>query len=103
PVRACLQPLNNRPAATALAAERTVVEALGGGCQLPLGAIAWPDGPSLHMQAIVASPDGRRIVKARASGPAPDPETLGRRVAEILTDEGARAILDDVRNPGIRD
>jgi hydroxymethylbilane synthase len=81
-----------------LMAERLVVSTLGGGCQLPLGAIAVHEpGGTLHLRAIVTSPDGRRIVRAEAHGPAAEPEALGRRVADDLARGGAVAILDDVR------
>jgi hydroxymethylbilane synthase len=96
--RAAVEPINDRAAATSLVAERTVVAALGGGCQLPLGAISLhPNGGDLHMQAIVTSPDGRRVVKRHGRGSSNDPERLGRLVADALAEGGAIAILDEVR------
>ena len=61
------------------------MSALGGGCQLPLGALATINNAELELQAIVCSPDGRRIVRAQASGPAADPLALGDRVAGQLS------------------
>ena len=84
----------------ALDAERRVVSALGGGCQLPLGALATISANEMDLQAIVCSPDGRRIVRAQAAGPAADPLALGDRVAEQLSRDGAGAILDEVRSQG---
>ena len=81
----------------ALRAERALVEALGGGCQLPLGGIAVPDGDSLEMQAVVMSLDGGRVIRAHGSGSTADPDALGRRVAEDLAASGAAAILEEVR------
>ncbi|RPJ71066.1 MAG: hydroxymethylbilane synthase [Acidobacteria bacterium] len=88
----------NQPlAAAAVAAERALVAELGGGCQVPIGALALPDGDSLDLQAVVVSLDGQRAVRARARGPGGDAAGLGRRVARQLLEDGAGAILDDVR------
>ena len=88
---------NDRAAAVSLAAERTIVTALGGGCQLPLGAIAVHDRNGLTMHAVVATPDGRRAIRRDASGPIDDPGALGARLAGELVKAGALEILDRVR------
>jgi hydroxymethylbilane synthase len=94
--------VSDGPSADALAAERALVEALGGGCQMPLGAIAVADGADdddlLLLKAIVISIDGDRAVRARARGRKHQPVELGRRVAAQLLAEGAGEILDEVRN-----
>jgi hydroxymethylbilane synthase len=91
------QGLHDEQAAAALAAERAVVAALGGGCQLPLGSIALHDNGGLEMHAVVASPDGTRIVRRQARGPTSDPTALGKRLADDLARGGAMEILDEVR------
>jgi len=78
-------------------AERAVVEALGGGCQLPLGAIAVDDGAHLAMDGIVIAPDGSRSVRRGARGPADQPVELGKRLAEELARGGALEILNSLR------
>jgi hydroxymethylbilane synthase len=83
--------------AVLLTAERAVVVSLGGGCQLPLGAIAVHEGGSIVMHGLVASPDGRRIIRRQASGPREDPSGVGRRLADALAEAGALEILDSVR------
>ena len=65
--RGTVQRLHDPASGAALRAERTLVEALGGGCQLPLGGIAVPDGDSLEMQAVVMSLDGGRVIRAHGS------------------------------------
>ena len=95
--RTVLQRLHDQAAATALIAERTVVAALGGGCQLPLGALAVQRGSDLELHAIVCSADGTRAVRAREFAPSTDPAGLGSRVARRLIEQGAAAILDEVR------
>ena len=89
--------LNDPAADASFRAERMVVAALGGGCQLPLGAIATHRGGALDLEAIVVSPDGTRRVRQALSGDPARPEELGRRVADALTRHGAAAILDEVR------
>jgi hydroxymethylbilane synthase len=96
--RARLQSINDGMSGVALAAERALVAALGGGCQLPLGAIALPVDGQLDMHAIVSSVDGRRSIRRQARGPMSDPVRLGQRLAEELAAGGATSILDEVRN-----
>ena len=88
---------NDRAAAVALTAERAIVTALGGGCQLPLGAIAVHDRGGLTMHAVVATPDGRRAIRRDASGPVNDPGALGTHLAGELVKAGALEILDRLR------
>jgi hydroxymethylbilane synthase len=95
--RAALQSAGDGPAAVSLLAERTVVNALGGGCQLPLGAIAIHGNGGLTMHGVVATPDGKRAIRRRVEGSASDPAGLGARLAEELARGGATEILDGLR------
>jgi hydroxymethylbilane synthase len=92
-----IEGLDDPSAGEALAAERALVAALGGGCQLPLGAIALCRNGDLDMHAVVASPDGSRIIRRSMHGPRFEPEKLGRRLADALAADGASAILDELR------
>lgn len=94
---AAVQPLNDAAAFACLEAERAVVSALGGGCQLPLGAIATPMETCLRLDAFVGSIDGRERVTAGAQGPFENAATLGRLVAEELAAGGGRRLLEMVR------
>ena len=96
-VPANVREINDPVADVSFRAERAVVAALGGGCQLPLGALAIPAGPTLEMSAVVVSPDGARRVRGTAVGDAGQPEELGRQLAGALARDGAVAILDEVR------
>lgn len=89
--------IDDTATAAAFAAERSVVEALGGGCELPLGAVAVPDGSALAMQAIVTTPDGSRRILRAARGDARDPVALGQRLADELAAGGAIEILNSLR------
>jgi hydroxymethylbilane synthase len=92
-----LKPLDNEAAAISLNAERAVVAALGGGCQLPLGAIAMHENGGLRMLGVVASPDGRRLITREASGATSEAAAIGRRLADALASGGGREILDALR------
>jgi hydroxymethylbilane synthase len=82
------------PAAHAEArAERALVEALGADCQVPLGALARCEQGCLTLEAVVAAPDGRNLVRARAEGDPGKPEQLGNEGAEQLRAGGAEEIL----------
>ena len=92
-----LADINDTATAACFEAERAVVSTLGGGCQLPLGAIAVHLSGELDMQAIVTSPDGAKSVTRRARGEASRPAELGKRLADELAAAGAIAILEKVR------
>jgi len=81
---------------TAVTAERGVLAALGGGCQVPIGAHATVTGGRIQLLAIVAAPDGSEVVRARAEGPLDAAESLGRGLGEELLSRGARQILEAV-------
>jgi hydroxymethylbilane synthase len=95
--RDAISPIADRSAAAALGAERAVVEALGGGCQTPIGALASPDSRDLDVLAVVIALDGSRAVYASARGSHADAEALGKHVAAQLLSDGAGDILAEVR------
>ncbi len=77
-------------------AERAVLRAFGGGCKVPVAAHARLDGSTIHLAALVATPDGSRIVRASLSGPADAPEALGTALWHRLVTGGAEALLHEV-------
>ncbi len=85
--------LNNAAARTALAAEQAVVTALGGGCQLPLGAFAELRGNELALRAVAASIDGSRIVHGETTGNSAAAVEIGTRLAQDLAARGAMELL----------
>ena len=98
--------VDDADAAAALDAERAVVTALGGGCQMPIGAVAVPVGQKdLELGALVASLDGTRVIRYKKVGSRTNAATLGREVADELLRQGAEAILSEAgqseaRRPG---
>jgi len=97
-VRQIISRIDDADASVALEAERAVVEALGGGCQTPIGALARPvDADTLELVAVVAALDGSRIVRATATGPRRDAAALGWRAGQDLIAQGAGVILAEAQ------
>lgn len=84
---------------TCVAAERTVMRMLDGGCQVPIGAFArmTDAGDLIEIDAIVASLDGSEVLKVHATGVATEPEALGERVVAALKSQGADDVLARAR------
>jgi hydroxymethylbilane synthase len=80
----------------AVLAERGVLGALGGGCQVPIGAYATVSEDRVHIVAIVAAPDGTQVIRAEAEGPAAEASLIGASLAAELLTRGARQILEAV-------
>jgi hydroxymethylbilane synthase len=73
--------------------ERSVLAALGGGCQVPIGALALRKGGDLTVHAAVLSEDGSQAIRASTRGPVGDAVGLGRLVADELRGRGADELL----------
>lgn len=91
-----LEPLRHPPSTAAVRAERALLARLEGGCQIPIGALGIPYEGGLRLWGLVASPDGRHVVRTDRTGAMEKPDDLGREVAEILLERGAGDILDDI-------
>jgi hydroxymethylbilane synthase len=83
--------LEDEATALCVHAERAVSRALGGSCTLPLAAYAERNRDLLTLRALVASPDGRNVIRAEREGA--DPLQLGNAVAADLRRQGADEIL----------
>ncbi len=93
---ALVAPLNDPAAAQCVRAERAFSRALGGSCQLPLAAHAMLEDGLLWLRGFVASPDGRQLLAGELRGTPDDDEAVGRALAQMLRDQGADAILDQL-------
>ncbi|MDP9330119.1 MAG: hydroxymethylbilane synthase [Actinomycetota bacterium] len=94
---AALVPLDHRASHVALDAERSVAWRLGGGCDLPLGVFATIEADGrVAMIAIVASPDGARVVRVAVDGE--DAEATASRAAKELIADGAQEILAELED-----
>lgn len=95
-MRAWLAPLVSADTTSCVVAERAVSRKLGGSCQVPLAAYAEIAGGTLSLRALVASPDGVRVVRTARSGPVADAQSIGEAAAQALLDAGAQEILREL-------
>ncbi len=89
--------LDHAPTRIAVTAERALLRALGGGCQVPIGAVAAAHGSSLVLlSAIITDPTTSALVRGQIEFPPAEAEHAGATLAQRLLDQGGRAILDSV-------
>src|SRR5262245_21432021 len=88
-----LQALHDPATARAVAAERAFLWHLGGGCTVPIAAFAQCQGAMLHVQGLVSTPDGTRILRQESQGPVSEAAQLGERLAVQMRAQGAETIL----------
>jgi hydroxymethylbilane synthase len=86
-----MRKLDDGSARASVEAERALLTALGGGCQVPIGAHARVHHDVIRLIAMVASPDGSRLIRGEAMGM--EPAQVGAELGEKLLAQGARAIL----------
>lgn len=93
---AALAALDDPATHAAARAERALMRRLEAGCAAPVGAIATPvgDGETLRLDAVVASLDGRTLLRRDATTSVAEPEDLGVSVAEALLADGAAELVD---------
>jgi hydroxymethylbilane synthase len=88
--------LDDAESRTAIIAERALLSALQGGCQVPLGAWARIERGELLLEACVCSVDGVQYVKQRTTAPPDQAAQLGEYMARLLAEAGAQSILEEV-------
>ncbi len=96
-----LEFLDDAASRAATTCERALLNRLGGGCQVPIGAFAEKRDGKLHLDAIVADPDGSRLLRESRDGDLDDPEKLGNDVGDTLLRRGGDEILDAVYGRGL--
>ncbi len=85
--------LDHRETRLATAAERAFLACLGGGCRLPMAALAEVEGGSLRLRALIADPEGRRILRGELNGDASDAVALGAALGDELLAQGAAELI----------
>jgi len=88
--------LNDVDTATRVTAERSLNEALQGGCQVPIAGYAEISHGVILLRALVGRPDGGKLIQGVISGRPEDAEELGQVLAADLLSRGAREVLDEV-------
>jgi hydroxymethylbilane synthase len=96
--RALIAFLDDAAARATTTCERALLNKLGGGCQVPIGAFAEVEGARIRLSAMVAHPDGTKVVRETRVGD--DPVRLGEEVGEILLRRGGDVILEEVYGEG---
>ena len=86
--------LDDADARATTTCERALLSKMGGGCQVPIGALAEVHNGKLHLEAVVAKPDGTQVL--RDSGEGNDPLGLGESVGATLLARGGTVILQEV-------
>jgi len=93
-VRSAVEFLNDAASRSETTCERALLKKLGGGCQVPIGANARLHDRELHLEAVVAAPDGSLLLRESATGR--DPVRVGEMAGENLLRRGGADILDRV-------
>lgn len=81
-----------------ITAERSFLNELEGGCQIPIGAHATIHNGELKLLGLIAMPDGSKELRGEEKGPIEEAEQIGRKLARQLMKEGGDVILEHVRN-----
>ena len=88
--------LNDADTMNCAKAERAFLARVEGGCQVPVGVYATPEGEELAVEAVIASPDGERLYRDMMRGRSQDAEMIGVTLAERLLDAGGMDILQEL-------
>ncbi|WP_088033158.1 hydroxymethylbilane synthase [Evansella clarkii] len=87
--------INDATTELTVAAERSFLHTVEGGCQVPIGGYATMEDGRISLTALVASPDGKQVFKETVKGE--DPVALGKQAANKMLGEGAREVLQRVK------
>jgi hydroxymethylbilane synthase len=87
--------LDDRPSHQSVSAERALLQALGGGCQVPIGAVCTVLGDALTLRAAVLNPTGKQRIEGQITGLATQAEEWGNQLAQALLGRGAGSLLHD--------
>jgi len=94
-LREWLSRLNDEQTERAVRAERAFLQQMEGGCQVPIAGYAEVKEGMVHLTALVASPDGKEKYKEIVIGS--DPEEVGRQAAALLSEQGAKELIERVK------
>jgi hydroxymethylbilane synthase len=95
-IRTLLLPLNDMKTNVCVSAERIVLNELGGGCQVPIGAYAKYDGEKIFLSACVAATNGSKVIKHSVESSVEAIEQAARSLAQTLLDNGGKSVLDAI-------
>ena len=99
-VKELARQLHHPETACAVCGERSLLQRLEGGCQVPIGTHGRVENERFILDAMIGSLDGRRVLKESISGDVRNAEQLGAELADRLIALGGKEILDEIRNAG---
>ena len=92
-----MKPLSDPDTRKTVLGERAFLNRLGGGCQVPIAGYGRIENGMLFLTGLVASADGTVMIKESLSGPAHEPEKVGKALADLLADQGALKIIETLK------
>jgi hydroxymethylbilane synthase len=98
-VMSFVQPLNHKATAMAVSAERAFLRRMGGSCRTPLAAKGSVRDGTVHLTALIASPDGKTLIRGEREGQQDAVEQVGSLLAEQLLTQGGQEILEELQRP----
>ena len=93
-----IQVLTHEETSKRCLAERSFLRELEGGCQVPIGVNSGIKNNQIFLTGMVASIDGKKLIKDQSIGPSTDPEIIGKDLANKLKMQGAEKILEEIFN-----
>jgi hydroxymethylbilane synthase len=78
-------------------AERSLLRELEGGCQVPVGCLSEANGDNLKLTAMVASVDGKTIIRKSVECPMEEASEKAIELAQAILNDGGKEILDSIR------
>lgn len=92
--------INHIPTYITTESERAFLSYLEGGCQVPIACLAQISNGEIILEGLIASIDGKTVLRDRASGRLDQPETVGQQLAQNLLDRGGQKILQEIKELG---
>lgn len=94
---ALVQLIHDKESEICVNAERALLRALEGGCQIPIAGHAHIEGDTVVLDGLVGSIDGKTIIRDQMRGPIELAEEIGKQLAKVLSDKGGKEILEQIR------
>lgn len=94
---ALVQLIHDKESEICVNAERALLRALEGGCQIPIAGHAHIEGDTVVLDGLVGSIDGKTIIRDQLRGPIELAEEIGKQLAKVLSDKGGKEILEQIR------
>ncbi|MCA1784515.1 MAG: hydroxymethylbilane synthase, partial [Desulfobacteraceae bacterium] len=95
-----MEKLDHSPTRTCVQGERAFLKKIEGSCHIPVACFGQILDNQVHLTAVVASEDGRQLVREQVISPISDVETRGRDLAHTVLEKGGKQILETIETHG---